>query len=194
MPQKFSWLIFYIIISSTASVCQLFIPYPITKVVDDGNDNHHLSMSREYKGYHDQYIEFPWRSYNQEFFLNISLPHGNISLPHGKISLQIMDRNDLNSFLYGWPYDPYVPYLEVINTTGFIMNLQITPRFEGEMVIWFYYDDPDDIAEEDIIFYSEIEVRYLRYASSYGLFFLGIAVILIFYYGYHRYKWWRNKY
>ncbi len=193
MPRKFPWLIFYIIVCSTASVCLLYIPYPITKVLDDGAYSHHLSMSREYKGVHSLYIEFPWRSYNQEFFLNISLPHGNISLPHGKISLQIMDRNDLNSFKYGWPYDPYVPYLEVINTTGFTMNLQISPRFQGKMVIWFYLDDPHDIDEEDIIFYSEIKVRYLRYASSYGLFFLGVAVILISCYGYRRYKW-RNKY
>ena len=192
MPRKFPWLIFYIIVFSTASVCLLFIPYPITKVLDDGNSSHTLSRSG-YKSVHGQYVEFPWRSYNQEFFLNISLPHGNISLPHGKISLQIMDRNDLNSFKYGWPYDPYVPYLEVINTTGFTMNLQISPRFQGKMVIWFYLDDPHDIDEEDIIFYSEIKVRYLRYASSYGLFFLGVAVILISYYGYRKYKW-RNKY
>ncbi|NVM38369.1 MAG: hypothetical protein HWN81_22430 [Candidatus Lokiarchaeota archaeon] len=194
MTQKFSWLIFYIIVFSTASACLMFIPYPITKVLDDGNYSHHLSLSREYKGYHDQYVEFPWRSYNQEFFLNISLPYGNISIPHGRISLQIMDRNDLNSFHYGWPYDPYVPYLEVINTTGFTINLQIHPPFEGKMVIWFYTDDVDDIAEEDIIFYSEIKVTYIRYATSYSFFFLGIAVLLISYYGHRRYKWWRNKY
>ena len=193
MPRKFPWLIFYIIVFSTASVCLLFIPYPITTVLDDGNSSHSLSRSG-YKGYHDQYIEFPWRSHTQKFFLNISLPQGNISLPYGKISLQIMDRNDLNSFHYGWPYDPYVPYLEVINTTGFTMNLQISPRFEGKMVIWFYYDDPHDIDEGDIIFYSEIKVSYIRYASSYGFVFLGVAVILIFYYGYSRYKWWRNKF
>ena len=184
MPRKFPWLIFYIIVFSIASVCLLFIPYPITKVLDDGNNSHTLSRS---KSYHEQNIEFPWRSYNQEIFLNISLPHG-------KISLQIMDRNDLNSFKYGWPYDPYIPYLEVINTTGFTMNLQISPQFQGKMVIWFYLDDQDDVAEGDIIFYSEMEVSYLRHASSYGLFFLGVAATLISYYGYRRYKWWRNKY
>ncbi len=124
------------------------------------------------------------KSYNQEFFLNISLPHGNISL-------QIMDRNNLNSFYYGWPYDPY---LEVINTTGFTMNIQISPRFQGKMVIKFYTDAVDDVGEGDIILYIEIEVSYLRYASSYGLIFLGIGVILISYYGYSRYKWWRSKY
>ena len=194
MPRKFPWLIFYIIVFSTASACLLFIPYPITKVLDDGNDNHHISTSREYKGYYDKYVEFPWRSFNQEIFLNISLPYGNISLPHGKISIQIMDRNDLNSFLYGWPHDPYVPYLEVINTTGFTMNIQIHPPLEGIMVIWFYYDDADDIDEEDIIFYSKIKVSYHRYASSYGFVFLGITVILIFSYGYRRYKWGRGKY
>ncbi|MFW9881370.1 MAG: hypothetical protein ACFFG0_50545 [Candidatus Thorarchaeota archaeon] len=194
MPSKFPWFIFYIIIFSTASASLLFIPYPITKVLDKGHDSHRLSKSREYKGYYDQYVEFPWRSYNQEIFLNISLPYGNISLPHGKISLQIMDRNDLNSFLYGWPYEPYVSYLEVINTTGFTKNLQIHPPFEGKMVIWFYTDDVDDVAEEDIIFYCVIKVNYLRYASSYGFVFLGVTVILIFSYCYRRYKWWRNKY
>jgi len=193
MPRKFPWLIFYIIVFSTASACLLFIPYPITKVVDDGNDCHKFSLSL-YKGAHNEYVEFPWRSYNQEFFLNISLPYGNISLPHGKISVQIFDINDLNSFFNEDRYGPYVRYLEAINTTGFTMNLQISPRFQGIMVIRFYADSPDDVAEEDIIFYSEIEVSYLRYASSYGFIFLGIAVILISYYGYRRYKWRRSKF
>ncbi len=191
MTRKFPWLIFYIIVCSTASICLLFIPYPITKVLDDGNYSHTIS---KYKGYHNIYVEFPWRSYNQEFFLNISLPYGNISLPHGKISLQIFDINDLSSFFNEDLWGPYVRYLEVINTTGFTMNLQISPRFQGKMVIRFYADSGDDVAEEDIIFYSEIKVSYLRYASSYGFVFLGIAVILISYYGYSRYRWWRNKY
>ena len=191
MPRKFPWLIFYIIVFSTASVCLLFIPYPITKVIDDGNDSHTLSISG-YKSAHNEYVEFPWRSHTQEIFLNISLPHGNMSLPHGKISVQIFERNDLNSFFHEERYGPYRRYLEVINTTGFTMNLQISPRFQGKMVIRFYLDDEDDIAEEDLIFYSEIKVSYLRYASSYGLFFLGVAVILISYYGYSRYKWWRS--
>lgn len=74
------------------------------------------------------------------------------------------------------------------------MNLQISPRFQGKMVIRFYADSGDDVAEGDIIFYSEIKVSYIRYASSYGFVFLGVAVMLISYYGYRRYKWWRNKY
>ncbi len=184
MSRKFPWLIFYIIVFSTASACLLFIPYPITKVLDNGNYSHTLSI---YEGVHNQYVEFPWRSYNQEFFLNISLPHE-------KITIRIFDINDLNSFYYEDPDDPFVPYLEVINTTGFIMNLQISPRFEGKMVIRFNPDSFEDVVEEDIIFYSEIKVRYFQYASSYGFFFLSVVGILISYYSYHRYKWWRGKY
>jgi len=40
-----------------------------------------------------------------------------------------------------------------------------------------------------ILLYSGITVYYLRYASSYGLVFLGVAVILISSYGYRRYRW-----
>ncbi len=171
MPRKFSWFIFFIIVSSTASAGLLFIPYPETKILDSGYpDGHSLS---QFNSYYAERVEFPWRSHTQEIDLNISVKRGTISL-------QILDSKEFNLYLNG---DPYVPYWEVENITRFTTTVQITPPFQSNIVLLFYAE------EETILYYSELKVRYIRYASSYGLFFFAVAIILISYYGYRRYKW-----
>ncbi len=177
MPRKFSWFIFFIILSSISSVCLLFIPYPETKTLDPGYPyiGHGLSSHNSY--YIDRF-EFPWRSHTQEIFLNISVEQGTISL-------QILKRKDFNCYLKG---EPYIPYWEVENITEFTTTIQISPPFQGNIFILFYAEE-FPVAEEDyILYYSEIIVSYIRYASSYGLVFLGVAIILISSYGYRRYK------
>lgn len=167
--RKFSWIIFFIILVSTASVCLLFIPYPETKVIESGI---HAGLSSD-NPYTIRPVEFPWRSHSQEIFLNVTVTEGNISL-------QIIDTNAGMDFLSG---RPYVPYWEIINTTGFTANIQISPPAKGLRHILIY-------AEDDAWFFiREIKISYLNYASSYGFFFLGVAVILISFYGYRRYKW-----
>ncbi len=121
-------------------------------------------------------IEFPWRSHSQEIFLNITVTEGNFTL-------QIINTNAGMDFLSG---RPYVPYWEIINTTGFTANIQISPPAKGLRHILIY-------ADNDAWFTKEIKISYLNYASSYGIFFLGVAVILISYYGYIKYKM-KSKY
>ena len=182
MPRKFSWLVFFIILFSSASICLLFIPYQIKKSIDPGYPMLRHGVSN-YAPYYLQDVEFPWRSHTQEIFLNISVTQGTISL-------QIMNGKEYTYHLKG---EPFQPYWEVRNTTGFTTNIQMSPPFQGNIFMLFYFEE-NFIAEEDfIMFYSEIKVSYIRYASSYGLFFLGVAVLLISYYGYRRYKW-RSKY
>ncbi len=65
-------------------------------------------------------------------------------------------------------------------------TIQITPSFQGSLFILIFVDD---FAGEEASLYGDITVYYWRYASSYGNVFLGVAVILISYYGYRRYKW-----
>ncbi len=86
-------------------------------------------------------------------------------------------------FFTGEPYDTY---WEVENTTAFESTIQITPSFQGYLFIFVLVDE---FTGEEASFYGEITVYYWRYASSYGFVFLGVAFILISYYGYRRYKW-----
>lgn len=102
------------------------------------------------------------------------------------ITFQILvDHFNIASFFRG---EPYGSYWEVNNITVFENTIQITPSIQGNI---FVIVSGDEIAgdETSILLYSEITVKYLRYASSYGFVFLGIAVILISSYGYRRYKW-----
>lgn len=177
MHLRYLRTIFFIILLSTASVCLLFIPYQETKTLDQGNLANGSNLSK-FKTFQAEAIEFPWRSYNQEIFLNISLIDG-------KISIQLIGAEDFTNFLYG---NHYVPYWEVINITGIMINIKISPQLQGRKYILFFVDS-NAVAEEDIIFYGKVKVCYLRYASSYGLLFLGISIILISYYGYQRFKW-----
>ncbi len=163
MPRKFPWFLFFIILFSTSSICLLFIPYQETRNLDQG-----ISM--------DYYIDFPWRSFNQEIYFNISIFNGTSSI-------QIIDGYALRPFFTGEPYDTY---WEVENITAFESTIQITPSFQGYLFIFVLVDA---FAGEEASLYGEITVYYWRYASSYGLVFLGVAVILISYYGYRRYKW-----
>ena len=182
MPRKFSWFIFFIILSSTASAGLLFIPYPETKVLDSGHTvGHGLSQSHSY---YTQPVEFPWRSHTQEIFLNISVERGTISL-------QLIDSKEFNRYL---KEEPYISYWEVENITEFTITIQISPPFQSNIVVLFYaevfYAEDYPFPEQDtILYYSELKVSYIRYASSYGLFFLAVAIILISSYGYRRYKW-----
>ncbi len=180
MPRKFPWLTLFILLFSTSSICLLFIPYPETKQLDPGYPfiGQHLSQN----SYTYDRVEFPWRSFNQKIYLNISVFYGTISL-------QVVDRFELTSFLRGEPYDPY---WEIENITLFETTIQITPPFQGDGFILFKVEEVVG-DEEDLLLYSKITVYYLRYASNYGFFFLGLAVILISYYGYIKYKM-KSKY
>ena len=82
--------------------------------------------------------------------------------------------------------EPYGYYWEVENIPLFESTIQITPSFQGYL---FISVSVDDYAGEEASLYCEITVYYWRYASSYGFVFLGVAVSLISYYGYRRYKW-----
>ncbi|HDZ18639.1 hypothetical protein LCGC14_1908130 [marine sediment metagenome] len=179
MPRKFSWFIFFIIVSSTASAGLLFIPYSVTKVIDWGyptGSGHGLS---QFNSYYTQPVEFPWRSHTQEIFLNISVERGTISI-------QMLGVKEFKFYLNG---DPYAYYWEVENITTFTTSIQITPPFQSNIVLLFYAEEYPLVEEDGILYWSELKVSYIRYASSYGLFFFGVAVILISSYGYRRYKW-----
>ena len=111
------WLIFFIILSSTSSVCLLFIPYPETQVIN--NPTHYPGGGSMWTDRKD--VEFPWRSYNKQIFLNVSITDGTINL-------QIFD----NMYYYEEGL-----YWEILNTTGFTTTIQISPPIKGYLFIYF---------------------------------------------------------
>ena len=175
MHRKFLWLIFFIILCSTASLCILYIPYPETQV----KYNPTYSPGGGATWSDGKEVEFPWRAYNKEMFLNVSLTQGTIDL---RIFDRYVDYDDEGG--------SYIPYWEILNTTGFTTTIRISPPIKGYLYIKFNLQNVSDYFNGQI--YVEIKVRYLRYASSYGFFFLGVAVILISYYIYLRYQY-RSK-
>ncbi len=177
MPRKFPWLIFLILLFSTSSICILFIPYQETRHLDQGYPIEEHNYSNIGFSQWDK-IEFPWRTFNQDIYFNISVFNATISI-------QIIYIFDMGSYILEKPYDPY---WEVNNITVFENTIQITPSYQGYIYIIVSGDEITG-DEASILLYSEITVTYLRYASNYGFVFLGIAVILISSYGYRRYKW-----
>jgi hypothetical protein len=107
----------------------------------------------------------------------------NVSLTQGTINLQIFDK-------YVYRGENYTAYWEILNTTGFTTTIKLSPPIKEYLYIRF---DPQNVSDKFNNIYIEIKVSYSRYASNYGFFFIGFAVILISYYGYRKYKW-RNKY
>jgi len=177
MPRKFPWLIFFIILFTTSSICLLFIPYQETRHLDQGYPiEEHKYRNIGFTKFDD--IVFPWRSFNQEI-------HFNITAFNATVSLQIIYIFDMGSFILGKPYDPY---WEVNNISIFESSVQINPSYQGFLYIII---SGEEIANNEalILLYSEITVTYLRYASNYGFVFLSIAIILISSYGYRRYRW-----
>ena len=170
--RKTLWILFFIILFSSISIFLLFIPYLETKVISKGGTSdirYNLSSDNPYKVFP---VEFPWRSHSQKIILNVTVTEGNISL-------YILDTNAIENFISG---QPYIPYLEINNSTGCARNIQISPPAYGPRYILIY-------AENNACFTIELRVSYLNYTSSYGFFFLGIAVILFFYFVYQRYIW-----
>jgi hypothetical protein len=175
MHRKFQWLFFFIILFSSASLCILFIPYPETQV----RHNPYQSEEEGYWGYSGGILfEFPWRSYNKELFLNVSLTQGTINI-------QVFDR-----YVRFYMGEIHTPYWEILNTTGFTVTIKLSPPIKENLYV--HYDD-HNVSDVFNDIYSVVKISYLRYASSYGFFFLGLTVILISYYGYRKYKW-RNKF
>ncbi len=173
MNRKFSWLIFFITLFSTVSLCILIIPYPETQVMYNPYELPESGYSSFSSGIS---FELPWRSFNKELFLNVSLTQGTINLT-------IFERDVYRT-------ENYIPYWEILNTTGFTTTIKLSPPIKEYLLIRYDHQNITDVFND---IYSEVRVSYLRYASNYGFFFLGLAVVLISYYGYRKYKW-SNKY
>ena len=119
MPRKFPWLIFFIISFSTSSLGLLFIPYQEIRHLDPGYpiEEHNFSLNSNTINM----VVFPWRSFNQEIYLNISVFNATSSI-------QIIDQFEFASYYRGESYDTY---WGVNNLTVYENTIQITPSSQG---------------------------------------------------------------
>jgi len=171
MKLKFSWLLFFIILFGMSAVSLMLIPFPINEEV---NSYEYRTISKG--DYNFQSLWFPSGSFNQKLYLNITLIEG-------KLTIRLLDDEQDYNF---WMGLSYTPYWEVINITDVLTTIQINPPFQFSGRLMFY-------GEEDSIYQEEIYVSYFRYYTSYAVVFLGIAILLISYYFYRKYKIFKSR-
>lgn len=167
MRKKLSQNEFFIVFFSIISIIMLFVPFQKTEVPIyygiDGYDKGDFGIDT---------FNLPWRSYNQELELNLTI----IS---GKLRLLILDNTNAINF---FTQKPINPYLQVENITkDLYIKIFLNPPMQGSINILF-------IAEEFTWLKRDIILRYTFFHSNYGFFFLGIVFIFSSYYIYKKYK------
>jgi len=149
----------------------MLIPFPINEEVNSFEYNTVIKGDNDFHS-----LWFPSGSINQEVYLNITLIEG-------KLTITLLDDEQWYNF---WMGHSYTPYWEVINITDVLTTIQINPPFQFSGFLIFY-------GEEDSIYQGEIFVSYYRYYTSYAVVFLGIAILLISYYFYRKYKIFKSR-
>ncbi len=144
----------------------MIIPFPINEEV---TSYEYRTISKGDNNF--QSLWFPSRSFNQKLYLNITLIEG-------KLTIRLLDDEQERNF---WMGHSYTPYWEIVNSSDVLITILINPPFQFYGFLIFY-------GEEDSIYQEEIYVSYFRYYTSYAVVFLGIAILLISYYFYRKYK------
>jgi len=166
MRKKINWKIFFIIFFSIIGLGLLFTPFPKTIIVCERGESNILKGN-----YGLDTVTFPWRSFNQEIIINLNITEGNLTL-------QILEPIENWKREQGEPYDTY---FKRTNITELNTTILLDPPLQGFIEIVY-------IVDEDSTIYKNLEVNYYFYYNNYGIFFLSIAIILISYYIYQRYK------
>ncbi len=120
---------------------------------------------------HFGHLKYPWRSYKQVIFINLTAREG-------VFSLLILDQN---AFI-NWSNNlSFQPYFETGNITEIDEKITIKPPNHDRITIII-------IAEEYLAISGMIITKYLDYYTNYGFFSLVIVAVLIFYYLYEKYR------
>ena len=157
MSRKIKQQEFNILFFSITSIILLLVPFPKTIIypaegiafVNPGN-----------YGW-DEFV-LPWRSYDQQIDLNLTLVYGNLSI-------LILDREAY----FKWTLDrDFQTYFQIGNITNtLILSIQFNPPITQSMYILY-------IPSEDSSYRRELRINYTFFHSNYGLFFLSIALIV----------------
>jgi len=157
MSRKITQQEFIILFFTIISIILLLVPFPKT-IIYPAEGIHHIN-SGNFSG--DEFI-FPWRSYNQQIDLNLTLVYGNLSL-------FIFDQEEA----YKWYQDQdFQAYYHKGNITDkLILSIQFNPPITQNIYILY-------LASEESNYSRELIINYTIFYSNYGFFFLSIALIV----------------
>ena len=142
----------------------LLVPFPKT-IIYSAEESPWLNSS-------DEFI-LPWRSYDQQIYLNLTLVYGNLSL-------FITDREAYFNWNQGRDFQSYYQIGNITDTLT--ISIQFNPPITQTMYILY-------IPSEDSDFHRELRINYTFFHSNYGFFFLGIAIIVAIRYSYVKIKY-----
>ena len=167
MSRKITRQEFIILFFSITSIVLLLVPFPKTIIYPAEG----ISFVSPGNYGWDEFV-LPWRSYDQQIDLNLTLVYGNLSI-------LILDREGI----FKWPQDrDFQTYYQIENITDtLILSIQFNPPITQSMYILY-------IPSEDSSYHRELRITYTFFHSNYGFFFLSIALIVGGRYGYVKIK------
>ncbi len=167
MSRKITRQEFIILFFSITSIVLLLVPFPKTIIYPAEGITDVTPGNYSW----DEFV-LPWRSYDQQIDLNLTLVYGNLSL-------FILDREAY----FKWTLDrDFQTYYQIENITDtLILSIQFNPPITQSMYIIY-------IPSEDSSFHRELRINYTFFHSNYGFFFLSIALIVGGRYGYVKIK------
>ena len=154
MSRKITQQEFIILFFSITSIILLLVPFPKT-IIYPAEVSPWMNSS-------DEFV-LPWRSYDQQIDLNLTVVYGNLSL-------FIIDREGY----FAWIFEDQEiqSYYQIENITDtLILSIPLNPPITQSMYILY-------IPSEDSSFHRELRITYTFFHSNYGFFFLSIALIL----------------
>ena len=167
MSRKITQQEFIIIFFSITSIVLLLVPFPKTIIYPAEGTTFVTPGNHSWDDFN-----LPWRSYDQQIDLNLTVVIGNLSI-------LILDREGY----YKWHHDQdFQTYYQIGNITDtLILSIQFNPPITQYIHIIY-------IPSEDSSFHRELRITYTFFHSNYGFFFLSIALIVGGRYGYVKIK------
>ncbi len=157
MSRKITQQEFIILFFSITSIILLLVPFPKTITYPaEGITNVNPGS------YVTDEFNLPWRSYDQQIVLNLTIVNGNLSLV-------VLDRDTY----FAWIFEDQdiQSYYQIGNITDTLtFTIPFNPPITQSMYILYF-------PSEDSSFHRELKISYTFFHTNYGFFFLGIALI-----------------
>ena len=157
MSRKITQQEFIILFFSITSIIILLVPFPKTIIYPAEGITFVTPGNHSWDDFN-----IPWRSYDQQIDLNLTLVYGNLSI-------LIIDREAYFKWLWDEDFQSYYQIENITDTL--ILSIQFNPPIAQSMYILY-------IPTEDSSFHRELRINYTFFHSNYGFFFLCIALIV----------------
>ena len=160
MPLKRRWKIG--IFSFLISISLLFLFIPINGKYDFEFIDVPSPTTQEKGISGNDHYSTPWRSFDFKLFI-----FANVSI--GKISLIFLNQTNYMNKAMG---NNFTSSLEFINITGLVDEaININPELASRGFVILR-------VEENATYFIDLDLTYLFYLNSYGLFFSGITIVI----------------